>query len=52
MDYSSIISTKRSRFYLLEELMGQPGFFDDAKKAGDLTREHRQLSQLIEIWDE
>lgn len=32
--------------------MGQPGFFDDAKKAGDLTREHRQLSQLIEIWDE
>jgi len=52
MDYSSIISTKRSRFHLLEELMGQPGFFDDAKKAGDLTREHRQLSQLIEIWDE
>lgn len=32
--------------------MGQPGFFDDAKKAGDLTREHRQLSNLIEIWDE
>lgn len=32
--------------------MGQPGFFDDAKKAGELTREHRILGNLLESWDE
>jgi peptide chain release factor 1 len=52
MDYAPIIATKRSRFELLEELMGQPGFFDDARKAGDLTREHRTLGNLLESWDE
>lgn len=52
MDYAPIIATKRTRFELLEELMGQPGFFDDAKKAGELTREHRTLGNLLESWDE
>lgn len=52
MDYAPIIATKRSRFQLLEDLMGQPGFFDDAKKAGELTREHRLLGQLLKHWDE
>jgi peptide chain release factor 1 len=52
MDYAPIIATKRSRFELLEELMGQPGFFDDAKKAGELTREHRTLGNLLESWDD
>jgi len=51
MDYSPIIATKRSRFHLLEDLMGQPGFFDDPKKAGELTREHRQLDMLLKNWD-
>lgn len=51
MDYSAIISTKRSRFQLLEDLMGHPGFFDDPKKAGELTREHRQLDTLLKNWD-
>lgn len=32
--------------------MGQPGFFDDAKKASELTREHRILGNLLESWDE
>jgi peptide chain release factor 1 len=52
MDYSSIITTKRSRFNLLEELMGQPGFFDEPKKSRELTQEHRQLSNLLRDWDE
>ncbi|HAL71031.1 MAG TPA: peptide chain release factor 1, partial [Verrucomicrobiales bacterium] len=52
MDYAPIIATKRTRFELLEELMGQPGFFDDAKKAGELTREHRTLGNLLESWDD
>jgi peptide chain release factor 1 len=51
MDYRAIIETKRARFLLLEELMGQPGFFDDPKKAGELTREHRQLGSLLQNWD-
>ncbi len=52
MDYSPIVTTKRSRFNLLEDLMGQPGFFDDAKRAGELTREHRQLDNLLKSWDD
>lgn len=51
MDYSAIIISKRARFHLLEDFMGQPGFFDDPKKAGDLTREHRQLDNLLRNWD-
>jgi len=51
MDYSPIISTKRTRFHLLEDLMGQPGFFDDPRKAGELTREHRRLESLLRDWD-
>jgi peptide chain release factor 1 len=52
MDYSSIITTKRTRFNLLEELMGQPGFFDEPKRSRELTQEHRQLSNLLRDWDE
>jgi peptide chain release factor 1 len=51
MDYSSIITTKKARFQLLEDLMGQEGFFDDPKKAGELTREHRRLDFLLRDWD-
>jgi len=50
MDYSSIVTAKRARFDLLEDLMGQPGFFDDPKKAGELTREHRVLGNLLRDW--
>lgn len=52
MDYSSIITTKRTRFNLLEELMGQLGFFDEPKRSRELTQEHRQLSNLLRDWDE
>ena len=52
MDYAPIIATKRTRFQLLEDLMGQPGFFDEPKKAGELTREHRILGNLLKTWDE
>ncbi|MEQ1750778.1 MAG: peptide chain release factor 1 [Prosthecobacter sp.] len=52
MDYTSIITTKRTRFNLLEELMGQPGFFDEPKRSRELTQEHRQLNNLLRDWDE
>jgi peptide chain release factor 1 len=50
MDYSSIIETKRRRFDELEDLMGIPGFFDDANKSADTLREHRLLQRLLTDW--
>lgn len=50
MDYSSIIETKRRRFEELEDLMGMPGFFDDAKKSSETLREHRLLQRLLADW--
>ena len=51
MDYSSIIETKRNRLATLEAVMGDQNFFDDAKKAGELLREHRTLQKLLADWD-
>lgn len=51
MDYTTIIETKRRRFEELEDLMGIPGFFDDAKKSSDTLREHRTLQRLLTDWD-
>jgi len=51
MDYSSIIDAKRSRLATLEAVMGDQNFFDDAKKAGELLREHRTLQKLLADWD-
>jgi len=51
MDYSGVISGKRTRFADLEDIIGRPNFYDDAKKAGDLLREHRSLQNLLTHWD-
>lgn len=50
MDYSSIIETKQRRFLELEDLMGIPGFFEDAKKSSSTLREHRTLQRLLSDW--
>ncbi|MBL9131083.1 MAG: peptide chain release factor 1 [Verrucomicrobiaceae bacterium] len=50
MDYAPIIEAKRTRFADLEDVIGRPSFFDDAKKAGELLREHRSLQRLLESW--
>jgi len=52
MDYTSIIDKKRDRLNELEELMGKSDFYDDNRKAGELLREHRQLSLLTKSWEE
>ena len=52
MDYAPIIEAKRTRFADLEDIIGRPNFFDDAKKAGELLREHRGLQKLLEYWDQ
>ncbi len=51
MEYGPIIDKKRSRLEELESFMSNPNFFDDAKKAGELMREHRSLQKLVKDWD-
>lgn len=52
MDYAPIIEAKRTRFADLEDVIGRPNFYEDAKKAGDLLREHRGLQKLLTSWDQ
>ena len=52
MDYAPIIETKRRRFAELEDLLGMPGFFDDAQRSATTLREHRQLQKLLSAWEE
>ena len=51
MQYGPIIEKKRLRLDELESFMSNPNFFDDAKKAGELMREHRNLQKLTKDWD-
>ncbi len=51
MDYSGVIAGKRTRFADLEDIIGRPNFYDDAKKAGEMLREHRSLESLLKYWD-
>jgi peptide chain release factor 1 len=51
MDYAPIIQAKRTRFADLEDVIGRPNFFDDAKKAAELLREHRALQRLLDSWE-
>ncbi len=51
MDFGSLIDQRRSRLAELEELISAPGFFNDAKAAADVMREHRALKKLMDLWD-
>ncbi|MCB1205034.1 MAG: peptide chain release factor 1 [Verrucomicrobiae bacterium] len=50
MDHSTLIERKRLRIPELESQMAEEGFFDDPKKAGELTREYNRLKALMEDW--
>jgi peptide chain release factor 1 len=50
MDYSAVIAGKRTRFADLEDIIGRPNFYDDAKRAGEMLREHRSLEKLLKDW--
>jgi peptide chain release factor 1 len=52
MNYVPIIEAKRTRFADLEDIIGRPNFFEDAKKAGEILREHRGLQKLLTCWDQ
>ena len=51
MDYGPLIEKKRSRIPELESAMATDGFFSDAKRAGDMTREYNRTKGLLENWE-
>lgn len=50
MDIAHLIERKKLRIPELESYMAQEGFFDDAKRASELTREYNRLKDLMENW--
>ena len=51
MDYAPLIEKKRLRIPELEQSMAQDGFFDDPRRAGELTREYNRTRSLLEDWE-
>ncbi|MGI8602646.1 MAG: peptide chain release factor 1 [Verrucomicrobiales bacterium] len=50
MDFSPLIEKKRARFAELEQWLSEPGFFDDQRRAGEVTREHSRIKRLLDLW--
>ena len=50
VDYARLIERNRLRLPELESFMAQEGFFDDPKRAGELTREYNRLKALMDDW--
>ena len=51
VDYSALIAKSRARFSELEEAVGNPDLFADAKRATGILREHRKLQQTLALWE-
>lgn len=51
MDYGPLIDQRRNRLADLEGQISEPNFFNDAKAASVLMREHRGLQKLLALWD-
>jgi peptide chain release factor 1 len=51
MNYAPLIEKKRVRLAELEQAIAAPGFFSDAKRAGEMTREHAQIRKLLAAWE-
>src|SRR5881398_630086 len=52
MDINLLIERKRERFAELERDIGDPHLFDNRKRAGEIMREHANVKQLLERWNE
>ena len=52
MDYGPLIEKKRQRVPELEGVMGEDGFFNDQKRAAEISREYNRTKKVIEEWDE
>lgn len=52
MDYGPLIEKKRSRIPELEKIMAEDGFFNDAKRAAEISREYNRTNKLLDCWEE
>ena len=52
MDFSLLVETKRTRFAELEREIADPTLFENRKRASELMREHSNIKQLLERWEE
>lgn len=52
MDYGTLIEKRKARLAEIEELMSDPGFFNDQTVSTQYMREHRALKKLLTCWDE
>jgi len=52
MDFNPLIQRKRERFEQLEREIGDPGLFENRKRASEVMREHASIKQLLTKWDE
>jgi len=50
MDYALLVESRRMRFAELEARLEDPTLFDDPGTARDVTREHRRLAGILEMW--
>jgi peptide chain release factor 1 len=51
VNLAPLIERKRLRLPEIESSMAQEGFFDDARRAGELTREYNRIKTLLEDWE-
>lgn len=52
MDYEPLIAARKERLEVVESLIADPDLFQDPKKASRTMREHRQLKDLIQHWND
>jgi peptide chain release factor 1 len=52
MDFDPLIERKRERFGQLEIEIADPKLFENRKRAEELMREHSNIKQLLERWNE
>ncbi len=51
MDLDRLIANRRRRFEELEATIGQPGLFEDPRRASTTLREHRRLRETLDLWE-
>ena len=47
MDYSALIAQRRRRLGEIDDMISDPGFYDDPKRASEVMREHRRIQQTL-----
>ncbi|MEY2526047.1 MAG: peptide chain release factor 1, partial [Verrucomicrobiota bacterium] len=52
MDFNPLINRKRERFAQLEGEIADPKLFENRKRAEELMREHSNIKQLLEGWND